>query len=433
MYEAIVARVKTRPHPNADRVQLGDVLGYQVVVSKDTADGELGVFFPVDGQLSHDFCMANNLYVKHPETGEPMGGYFDKNRRIRAQRFRGEISEGLWVPLSYLAEVDTGACPKEGDRIGEPHCNKYETLATRQAGTQGKKHKRSELPNFPRHYDTPQLRENLHFRPDSLVVITEKLHGTSARTGRVMVPRPRWYHRAWNWIAARTRLPAMTPPEDLVEISGTRNCLLEPGAPGEKGQMYRQHWHGLIAPKLWPGEIVYYEIVGPKIMGSHCGAQLDKEELKLLSTFLGVRWENPPKGQKGKRVPHVDYNYGSRDVPVPSVWDSKAYVYRITRAGEDLTWYEVEARCEDLGLPTVPVLELVKGHEVTLDLCNELTRGASTLAAIPREGICLREEWTDEAGDVHVGKALKHKSYLFCALEGIRKNDEGYVDTEEAS
>src|SRR5688572_8565759 len=91
MYEAIVARVKTRPHPNADRVQLGDVLGYQVVVCLDTQDGELGVFFPVDGQLSHEFCLANRLYVKHPDTGEPMGGYFDAKRRVRAQRFRGEI------------------------------------------------------------------------------------------------------------------------------------------------------------------------------------------------------------------------------------------------------------------------------------------------------------------------------------------------------
>lgn len=426
MYEAIVARVKTRPHPNADRVQLGDVMGYQVVVGKDTADGELGVFFPVDGQLSRDFCMANGLYVKHPETGEPMGGYFDKNRRIRAQRFRGEISEGLWMPLASLDYLP----PQSGKTLSQWYataegfrfhnlcdqavCCKYETPATRHAQTQGKKSKRSELPNFPRHYDTPQLRENLHFRPDSLVVITEKLHGTSARTGYVLVPAPRWYHRAWNWIAARTGLPTLVPPDDLVALSGTRNCLLEDGASGEKGMGYRKEWHDTIAPKLLPGECVYYEIVGPGIMGTHSTDGLDKADKKACDKITG-----------GVRT--IDYDYAPLDK------QHAAYVYRITRGGEDLTWYELELRCEQLDLPTVPVLEMVKGEEVTLDLCNEMTRGASTLAPIPREGICLREEWTDEAGDVHVAKALKHKSYLFCALEGIRKNDEGYVDSEEAA
>jgi hypothetical protein len=35
-YEAIVARIHTRPHPNADRLQLGTVCGHQVVVGLDT-------------------------------------------------------------------------------------------------------------------------------------------------------------------------------------------------------------------------------------------------------------------------------------------------------------------------------------------------------------------------------------------------------------
>ena len=32
-YSAIVARVTTSPHPNADRIQLGHVLGQQVIVA----------------------------------------------------------------------------------------------------------------------------------------------------------------------------------------------------------------------------------------------------------------------------------------------------------------------------------------------------------------------------------------------------------------
>ena len=46
-----------------------------------------------------------------------------------------------------------------------------------------------------------------------------------------------------------------------------------------------------------------------------------------------------------------------------------------------------------------------------------------------KEGICVREETDD--GDVV--RTLKHKSWIFCALEGIRRNDPDYIDPEEAS
>ena len=49
--KAIVAPVTVRPHPNADRVQLADVLGYQVVVGLDVKTGDLGILFPPDSQL----------------------------------------------------------------------------------------------------------------------------------------------------------------------------------------------------------------------------------------------------------------------------------------------------------------------------------------------------------------------------------------------
>ena len=55
-YTAIITRIKTRPHSNADRLQLGTCLGNQVVVGLDTKDGELGIYFSTDGQLSERMC-----------------------------------------------------------------------------------------------------------------------------------------------------------------------------------------------------------------------------------------------------------------------------------------------------------------------------------------------------------------------------------------
>ena len=38
MYQAIVSRIRTYPHPDADRIQLGECRGYQVVVGLDTEE-----------------------------------------------------------------------------------------------------------------------------------------------------------------------------------------------------------------------------------------------------------------------------------------------------------------------------------------------------------------------------------------------------------
>ena len=63
-YKAIVTRLKNvRPHSNADRVQLATCHGNQVVIGLNSQEGELGVYFPSDGQLSPEFCKENKLDV----------------------------------------------------------------------------------------------------------------------------------------------------------------------------------------------------------------------------------------------------------------------------------------------------------------------------------------------------------------------------------
>ena len=41
-----------RPHSNADRMKLADCFGNTICVGIDAAEGEIGVYFPTDGQLS---------------------------------------------------------------------------------------------------------------------------------------------------------------------------------------------------------------------------------------------------------------------------------------------------------------------------------------------------------------------------------------------
>ena len=182
-YSAVIAKIHTRPHPNAHSLLLGTTSGNQVIVSTATQDGELGAFFPADGQLSEEFCQQNRLLEEFgPDGKKTGGGYFPPNRRVRAINLRGEKSEGFWCPLSFLSY--TGIDPMtlvEGLEFtalnGHPICNRYETPATQWAKQQSNSKKQKKLPLlqrlkfwwgqsgkpklvFPLHYDTKNFRRS---------------------------------------------------------------------------------------------------------------------------------------------------------------------------------------------------------------------------------------------------------------------------------
>lgn len=198
-YEAIVTKVHTRPHPNADKIQLGTCHGYQVVVGLDTMNGELGVFFPADGQLSDDFCRSNFLYSESAcrklgivedvlQDAQEQGksapyGFFSERRRVRAQSFRGQRSEGLWMPLgclNYTGVDRTDPILAEGTVIsvvrGHEICRKYETPATQRNASNKIGRKQRENRCFPKHDVTRQFRYvGRNIPSDAVIYITEEI------------------------------------------------------------------------------------------------------------------------------------------------------------------------------------------------------------------------------------------------------------------
>ena len=103
-YCAYVTALKNvRKHPNADKLLLAECFGNTVCVDLSYSEGDIGIYFPTDGQLSEEFACENNLLRKKDEFGNNIGGYLDPEKRnITAIRLRGEKSEGLFLPLSCL-------------------------------------------------------------------------------------------------------------------------------------------------------------------------------------------------------------------------------------------------------------------------------------------------------------------------------------------
>jgi len=446
-YEAIITPIcNIRPHSNADRLDIGTVAGSQVVVSKGTIEGTLGIFFGSDGQLSHEFCAANNLYSHKELNSDPTkGGFFGNNRRVRAQKFRGEISDGFWVELTTLAFAGGDlASLKEGTTLTEfngiPICNKYFTPATMKGmGGNGKTSKKgfkpSEFPYFKEHWDTGQLLQQIRNIPTGAILsITEKCHGTSARTGRMLrQKRLGRFKKLWN--STIGKLGPQFSNESWCYVTGTRRVVMDPKATEDKGyysgKQFRVNLHNqLKSIGLHKGETIYYEIVGydetgKSIMSSH-GVSKDLVKKGIITK---QDYENFVK-EYGEQV---TYSYGC----LPCTY--KILVYRITQTSDDghvieLSFNQVNQRCYELGLPYVPVLDFpfiyndLESQQL-IDRCKELMEDrCSTMdTRHPREGVVVRVEG---AGiDTH----YKYKSLWFRILEGLVKESDTYIDTEEVS
>ncbi len=431
MYEGIVTKItNVRPHPNADRINIGTAAGHQVVIGKDTDEGTMGVFFPCDGRLTEDCLKSNNLYGHTHLNADPdaKGGFFDDNGRVRAQKFRGEVSEGFWTGLGVLSwtGVDLSAL-KQGGGVskvnGHVVCQKYYTPATMRAMKQGKKSKkeppRESFPLFREHFGVGKLRKTIGYIPvGAELVFSEKCHGTSGRTGRLPVKRRSgWFGRM------RQRLFPAAPQYKYV--TGSRRVVLDMDKVGDggfySGKTFRVDIHKRIeAAGLHKGETVYYEIVGFDEAGGPIMPPHKPTDKALKKRYGDV----------------MHYSYGCYSDYDPASQRYKVLVYRITNTTPDghiieLPWHQVVHRSGQIGLDAVKELDRVVydgDGDALLKRCECLSRGDSSFSPYHiKEGVVVRVQ--APGAEFH----CKFKSFHFCDLEGIAKNNDEYVDPEEVS
>jgi RNA ligase (TIGR02306 family) len=427
---AIVTRIKNvRQHPNADKVKLATCHGNQVVVGLDVEEGHLGVYFQDGLQLSHEFCHANNLYREASlnKFPEDKGGMFDSNRRVRAQKFRGEISDGFWVPLHQFGFIQVSGLDVEGfefdEWCGVHICNKYVNPNTIVASQQNKNKKAKVAKTsvmFKEHFDTEHFGKYLdEFKNDEQIIITEKLHGTSGRVAHVLIDRElTWKDKLANFIGAKVK------DQDWGYLNGTRRVVLEETS----GSQYhdptiREIAFNKFKDNLRKGETVYFEIVGFETTGTSIMPSVDVTKLNdsdLLRKYGNLMY----------------YSYGC----APRTCE--IYVYRITITNDDgqsvdLCWNDVKSRCGEIGVKHVPEIANMTVNSLSeddRDRQEELLKAVDAYAQGDslldnrhlKEGVCVRID--------HYGikpKVYKHKSFNFKVLEGIIK-DSGVVDTEEA-
>jgi len=170
-----VAEIKAvNPHPNADRLELVEVLGWQLVSEKGLRKvGQRVVYFAPDTLLPAEWAEKWNIrqYLKGK----------DKNR-VGQIRLRGEPSMG------FISAIPEGQDWEIGENVADFFGAKKYNPPTRTQGHGGGGGGPSDaLPDHPllqKYTDIQNLRHYPElFLPDEEVSITEKIHGSNVRMG----------------------------------------------------------------------------------------------------------------------------------------------------------------------------------------------------------------------------------------------------------
>lgn len=390
------------------------VLGHQALTTKGIEAGDLRVAFTAETQLSEDFCHHNSLYRDETLNLDPTEkGYLERNRRVRALKLRGHVSNALLMPLSSLAYAGINPTDlKEGDtfdRLGDHDvCCKYEVQKQHQQNPAKSKidkaFKRVDKKLFPEHLETEQYWRNKHLlKTGREVIVTQKLHGTSWRGGNVPVRK-----QLSLWQRFLKLLGAQIPEYEWDAVFGSRKVIKDPNNPNQQHFYKDDIWteYGKKIEELIPeGYLVYGELVG----WTPDGAALQK-----------------------------NYTYDE------SSGSASLYVYRVAFINSqgilaDLSWDGVKDFCRARGLKWTPELARYPFNPVRVEGLlarilderfadfgdwNEFPLIVSSHKT-PDEGVCFRQEGL-------VPTILKAKSPMFLEHE-TKLLDKGEIDLESAA
>lgn len=357
-YAAIVVEIKNLVKiENCDNVQHAIILGNSVVVSNEVKQGDIGIYFPLECKLSNEYLKANNLYRK-AELNEDSTkkGYFEENGRIRCVKFRGNKSEGLFMPIESVSEfLEKGDNIEIGNEFDELNgvkiCEKYvvriQNMSSLNRTKKDKKPKISKIIDgqFRFHEDTSMLYKNLdRIKPNDIINISYKIHGTSGISSYVLCKKPL---NIFEKTLKKLGVNVVDSKYDYLYSSRKviKNEELNPNAQ----HFYNEDIWGIADKKLrdflQKGMTFYYEICG----------------------FLPYTGGDIQKG--------YDYGCGEREFAI--------YIYRITTTNVDGKVFEYSAKqvqdfCKQNGLNAVP--ELYYGY--ALDFVNYLNLGDNNFSEV---------------------------------------------------
>jgi len=326
---------KIEKHPNADRLDVITVKGWQCVTKRGTVDySDLLVYIPIDSVLPKE--LEREIFGDSKITL--------KNGRVRTIKIRGAISQGLIVPGRFLMHKYDIPLSEGADASQILGITKYAPpekppfIGGKQPG------KKQINPNFSKYTKINHLKNYPDIIDrDTEIVVTEKIHGTNFRAGYAPIYSDSKIKYCFKWLRS-----LFTKHTGYEFVYGSHNVQLQDTPDNDKT---RKNVYSVTSKQydlrniLQAGEVIYGEIYGDGIQKNY------KYGLNNNNIALIV----------------FDIQYKSR-------WLDYAMAYR---------------RCQHLNLDHVPVL--VKGRRSDIDL-DDYISGPSRLDPFQhvREGIVVK-------------------------------------------
>ena len=281
----VVAIDSIEKHPNADRLDIAHIKGWQCVIGKDNFKaGDMAVYFPIDSVLPQEL----------EATIFPPGSKVKLSKsRVRTIKLRGAISQGLLLPVGEVRSL-IGPGPKPngweaGDDLTEKlGVTKYEppvdlgprsgVQSTSTRVTNPQFHKYTDIENFKNY---PKL-----FDDEVEIVAHEKIHGTNFRAGWVL------FHPITIWDKIRKFL-RLAPDWEFVYGSHNvqlQNTFLREGIYDKTIYSEAVDKYNLVA-KIPDGFIIYGEIYGSGIQkGYEYGLKEGERKLVVFDAKFDDRY-----------------------------------------------------------------------------------------------------------------------------------------------
>lgn len=158
-------------HPNADRLDIIQVKGWNCITGRDQyKENDLVVFVPPDSIIPDSLIEKYNLE------------YLRNGGRVGTTRLRGCLSQGL------ILDVPEGKW-KTGDNVAETlGITKWEPPVAEYQKQACQVSKKKLNPEFKKYTDIENIKNYKNvFQPEDYVVITEKIHGSNGRWGNLPI------------------------------------------------------------------------------------------------------------------------------------------------------------------------------------------------------------------------------------------------------
>jgi RNA ligase (TIGR02306 family) len=278
-------------HPNADRLDLVIIAGWQCVAARDQFKvGDPAIYIPIDSVLSESLeaHLFANSKIK-------LNG-----RRVKTIKIRSAISQGMLVKPETLPNVYLlNGLPQEGDDVGELlGITKYEPPDVGgpaiSLGPGKAKIKKRDNPNFPKFTDL----QNIKWYPDLFqegepIVITEKIHGTNFRAGHTKYNADSWWKKALQFVGLAPKYEFCWGSRKVqLQSKGYKGWYAQEDS---AGNVYREAVVKYdIQKRLHPGEIVFGEVYGSKIQkGYTYGCGIGERGLVIFDVMIDGEWLDP--------------------------------------------------------------------------------------------------------------------------------------------